>query len=155
MKKALFLLLALALMLMVAACQPPHLVDSPSADTKPSEKPAPGSGDIQLTVEEQTVSGDAESVTLTVTNASDKEYTYGAMASIEAEKDGTWEEVKPVSDLMWIAIAYVISPGQSNEETVTLKGNYGTLAPGNYRIVKEFTDPQGGSLTAYAAFTVE
>ncbi len=155
MKKVIFMLLALVLMLAAAACQPPHLADAPSGDTEPLVKPSQSSGDIQMTVKEQAVSGDVESVTLTITNASDKDYTYGAMSSIEAEKDGAWAEIKPVADLMWIEIAYVISPDQSNEEKVTIKANYGTLEPGIYRIVKTFTSEDGSNLTAYGEFAVK
>lgn len=155
MKKALFMLLALVLMLAAAACQPPHLVDAPSADTEPLVKPVQSSGDIQMAVKEQAVKGDVASVTLTITNASDKEYTYGAMSAIETQKDGAWEEVKPVADLMWIEIAYVIAPDESNEEKVTIKANYGTLEPGNYRIVKTFTSQDGSNVTAYGEFAVK
>ncbi len=155
MKKALLLLLALALMLAAAACQPPHLDNSPSGETEPPAKQTQSSGDIQMAVKEQTVQSDAESVTLTITNASDKDYTYGAMWTLEAESSGSWEEVKPIDDLMWIEIAYVISPGQTNEDELKIKDYYGTLAPGNYRIVKMFTDPEGNGITAYGPFTVK
>ncbi len=155
MKKVIFMLLALTLMLAAAACQPPNLADAPSGNTEPLVKPSQSSGDIQMTVKEQTVSGDVESVTLTITNASDKEYTYGARSAIEAEKDGAWVELKPISNLMWIEIAYMISSGQSNEEAVTIKANYGTLASGHYRVVKTFTSEDGSNLTAYGAFAVK
>ena len=69
MKKVIFMLLALVLMLAAAACQPPHLADAPSRNTEPLVKPVQSSGDIQMTVKEQTVSGDVESVALTITNA--------------------------------------------------------------------------------------
>ena len=154
MKKALYLLLALVLMLAAAACEAPKPLVSPSGETEQPEQP-PVSEDIQMSVKEQTVAGDAESITLTITNASDKDYTYGAMWTLEAEKNGVWEEVKPLDTMMWIEIAYVISPGQTNEDELTLKDDYGTLKSGNYRIVKTFTDPDGNGSTAYGAFTVK
>lgn len=161
MKKAIFLLLALVLMLAAAACQPPHLDNSPSVDAvQPSDKKQPlpdeqNGTDIQMSVKEQIVAGDAESVTLTVANVSDKDYTYGAMWALQTEKNGNWQDVKPIEDMMWIEIAYVISPGQTNEDELKINDYYGTLAPGNYRIVKTFTDTEGNGLTAYAPFTIK
>jgi hypothetical protein len=71
------------------------------------------------------------------------------------EKDGKWYVVEPKEDIFWIEIAYIIAPGETNEESVTLNEYYGTLEPGNYRIVKTFTDPNGNSLTAFGTFAVE
>lgn len=148
MKKTALLLLTIWLILAAAACSVPALEPSPyGAEQKNT--------DIQMTVDEQAVAGDAESVTLTITNTSDKEYTYGAASAIEAEQDGEWYVVEPKEELFWIAIAYIIAPGETNEEGVTLNEFYGPLEPGNYRIVKTFTDPDGSSLTAFGTFSVE
>jgi hypothetical protein len=148
MKKTVLLLLTLCLMLTAAACSTPTLEKSPyEAEQK--------STDIEMTVNEQTVAGNAESVSLTIKNASDKEYTYGAASTLEVEKDGTWYVVEPKEDIFWIEIAYIIAPGETNEESVTLNEYYGTLESGSYRIVKTFTDPDGNSLTAFGLFAVE
>lgn len=148
MKKTMLFLLTAVLMLMAAACSTPSLEKSPyEAEQK--------STDIQMTADEQTVAGDAESINLTVTNASDKEYTYGAASTIEMEKDGAWYVLEPKEELMWIEIAYIIAPGETNEESVTLNEFYGTLKAGNYRVVKTFTDTDGNGLTAFGPFTVE
>lgn len=165
MKKILCVTLALIMMLTTAACGAAQTSGSPvgSAQTlelpadepQSSQKPAQVSGDIQMTVKEQNVAGDVESVSLNIKNASDKEYSYGAMFTIEAEKNGGWEEVDPIADLMWIEIAYIIKPGETNENTITIKEHYGTLASGNYRIVKAFTSTDGNNLTAYGTFTVK
>ncbi len=147
MKKTVLFLFAAVLML-TAACSTPSMEKLPyEAEQK--------STDIQMTVDEQTVAGDAESVSLSIKNASDKEYTYGAASTIEMEKDGKWYVVEPKEELAWIEIAYIIAPGETNEESVTLNEYYGTLKAGNYRIVKTFTDADGNGLTAFGSFTVK
>ncbi len=165
MKKILYVALALIMMLTTAACgaaqtsgspvKTGQTLETPAGETQQPDKPAQNSEDIQMSVKEQNVAGDVESVSLTIKNASEIEYSYGAMLTIEAEKNGTWEEVKPVADLMWIEIAYMIKPGETNENSVTIKEHYGTLASGNYRIVKSFTSMDGNNLTAYGTFTVK
>ncbi len=164
MKKILYVTLALIMMLTTAACGAAQTTGSPvdssqtllpAGETQQPDKPVQSSEDIQMSVKEQNVAGDVESVSLTIKNASELEYSYGAMLTIEAEKNGTWEEVKPVADLMWIEIAYIIKPGETNENSVTIKEHYGTLASGNYRIVKSFTSMEGNNLTAYGTFTVK
>lgn len=148
MKKTALLLLAALLIMAAAACNVPSSEPSShDADQK--------STDIQMTADEKTVAGDAESIALTITNESDKEYTYGAASTIEMEQDGKWYVVEPKEDIFWIEIAYMIAPGETNEESVTLNKYYGTLKPGNYRIIKTFTDPDGNSLTAFGTFAVE
>ncbi len=147
-KKTILLLLAAVVMLTAAGCNTPSMEKSPYEAEQQI-------ADIQMTADEQTLAGDAESINLTIKNASDKEYTYGAASAIEMEKDGAWYVVEPKEDLMWIEIAYIIAPGETNEESVTLNEYYGTLKAGNYRIVKTFTDTDGNGFTAFGPFTVK
>lgn len=182
MKRGMLLLLVAVMMVTSAACGVTQSPVSPSGTAVPPSDPtmlpsgtavppsdsAVQSSDskmqpadegentnIQMAVKEKSVAGDAETVTVTITNASDKEYTYGAATTIETQQDGAWNVVKPIGDLMWIEIAYIIAPGESNEQSITISGNYGTLEPGNYRAVKTFTDPEGSSITVYGPFIVK
>ncbi len=155
MKKMFALMLALMLIMAAAACEAPKPVDSVPAATGQAATATQDNGDIQMTVKEQIIAGDAESIALTITNTSDKEYIYGAMFTMGSEKDGHWEVVEPISEVFWDTIAYLLNPGQSREETDWIENYYGTLASGNYRIVKVFTSEDGTNLTAYGAFTVK
>lgn len=163
MKKTVLWLLAAALML-TAACGAPQTDDAvstqntqtPSAD-EPEVTPsgAQNGADIVMAVKEQAVAGDVESVTLTIANASDKAYAYGAPWTLEAEKNGAWNVVEPLGPMVWIEILYMIAPGESHDDGLTINRFYGTLDAGQYRVVKTFTDPDGTSLTVGAAFTVQ
>ena len=155
MKKVFALMLALMLIMAAAACKAPKPVDSVPAATGQAATTTQDNGDIQMTVKEHTIAGDAESIALTINNTSDKEYIYGAMFTIETEKDGHWEAVETVSEVFWDTAAYILNPGQSREETDWIENYYGTLASGNYRIVKVFTSEDGTNLTAYGAFAVK
>lgn len=163
MKKTVLWLLALALVLTAAACGAPRsdaAVSTRNTQMPPGDEPsapsaAQSGADIQMTVKEQTVAGDAESVTLTIANASGRACTYGAPWTLEAEKDGVWVDVEPLGTMMWIEILYTIAAGESKDDELTINRFYGTLDAGQYRVVKTFTDPDGSALTVYAAFTVQ
>jgi len=161
MRKTALILLALLMSVLpvsLAACaaaQNTAVLDICQPAGEQPAKESAGDSDIQMSVKEQEVAGDVESVTLTIKNISAKDYTYGAMYALEAEQNGVWSEVTPVSDVMWIEIAYMIAAGQSAESETTLNAVYGTLKSGRYRVAKEFVDFNGNSLTAYGTFTVK
>lgn len=148
MRKVVFLLLVASLVLVAACGMSPQL--DPSSYGAEQENM-----DIQMSVVENSVVSDAESVSLAISNESDKEYTYSAASTLEVKQDGAWYVVEPKETIMWIEIAFVIQPGEIKEENVTLNEFYGTLEPGSYRIVKSFNDSDGQSLVAFSAFTVE
>ncbi len=148
MKKTALLVVA-ALLLLAAGCSVAvvSLEPSPYGSEQKSD-------DIEMTVNEQTVSTDVDTLTLTIRNQSDTEYTYGVMSQIETEIDGVWYVVPPKEEIMWIAIACILEPGGTNEESVTIKDFYGNLEKGHYRVVKTFSS-ESGSLDAFATFSVE
>jgi hypothetical protein len=123
-----------------APSQPAPAADSPRAAPA---APAP----ITLRTDRETYRSEA-TVTLTITNASDKRYTFNPCTRIvERETGGSWTEVR--EERMCTMIAHLLEP----RATRTEKTELGTLAPGRYRLVVAFSEdtPAGGAVRALSA----
>lgn len=147
--KKLRLIIYIAMLIVVAACTPTiELVPSPySADEQ--------TADISVVMAPSEIDKDAESATLVITNLSDNEYIFGAPYALEIERDGAWFVYPPKEELAWIDIAYILEPGGSNEETISIKSLYGTLESGTYRVAKTFMQLGRQEQVAFAKFTVK
>lgn len=95
-----------------------------------------------ITTEHPAYGPDVETVTVLLENRSDAVLETGAAFSLEVDlRDGDWRQLKPSSDLCWIAIAYVVQPG----ETMALQCNLlafdrSSFNNGRFRIVKSVGD---------------
>lgn len=147
--KKLRLIIYIAMLIVVAACTPNiELEPSPySADDEMAE--------ISVVMEQRDIDKNAESATLVITNLSDNEYIFGAPYTLEIERDGAWFVYPPKEELAWNDIAYILEPGGSNEETIAINSQYGTLESGTYRVVKTFMQLGENQNAAFARFTVK
>lgn len=56
--------------------------------------------------------------------------------SLEKFVDGHWNDVEQIRDVAMTAIAHTVLPGESIEHTVKWESRYGSLATGDYRLIK-------------------
>ncbi|MBD5522441.1 MAG: hypothetical protein HDR03_14665 [Lachnospiraceae bacterium] len=93
------------------------------------------------------------SVTVKITNDTDKDIECGERFYLEMqnEETGEWREVETViDDAVFNAIAYIIQKDFPYEKVIDFEWLYGKLEPGRYRIVKTVMDCRGtGDHTDY------
>ncbi len=94
------------------------------------------------------------SVTVRITNDTDKDIQCGSDFCLEMqdEKTGEWRELDEVIDNAAFTMeAYMIQKDSPYETVIDFEWLYGKLEPGRYRIVKTITDFRGtGDYTNYA-----
>lgn len=147
--KKLSLIIYIALLIVVAACSPARELE-PSPYGEDDQM-----ADISITMAQSVIDKNAESATLIITNRSEDEYIFGVPYGLETERDGAWFTYQPKEEQAWIDIAYILEPGGSNEETISINSLYGTLERGRYRVVKTFMQLGAPEGVAFAMFTVE
>ena len=98
------------------------------------------------------------SVTITITNNTEKEIECGELFYLEMQnaESGEWREQNIVIDnYAFHAVAYRIQDHSTFNQDINLEWLYGKLEPGKYRIVKEITDfKDTGDYTDYT-YTAE
>lgn len=147
--KKLRLIIYIAMLIVVAAC-------TQAVELEPSPYGAENeTADISVVMTPSEIDKNAESATLVITNLSDNEYIFGAPYALETQRDGAWFVYPPKEELAWIDIAYILEPGGSNEETISINSLYGTLESGTYRVVKTFMQLGEPEQVAFAKFTVK
>lgn len=83
-------------------------------------------------------------LTLLFENETDIEFTYGLEHVLEINLDGDWYKVPLIVEAYaYEDIGYILSGNESAELVVDWERLYGTLDPGEYRIVKEVLDVFG------------
>lgn len=75
--------------------------------------------------------------TLILENHTDNDYLYGNPFSIEKEENGNWYKLKPINELSFDLIAYILKAKDSLEIELDWKYGYGELSAGKYRIIKD------------------
>ena len=88
--------------------------------------------DVIMTIKEGTLTN--KSVTLVLTNNSDKNFQYGNPYEIEIKKDGEWHKINV--ELNFDMPAFPLSSKESKEIELDWENEYGKLANGTYRIIK-------------------
>ena len=88
--------------------------------------------DVIMTIKEGTLTN--KSVTLVLTNNSDKNFQYGNPYEIEIKKDGEWHKINV--ELNFDMPAFPLSSKESKEIELDWENGYGKLAKGTYRIIK-------------------
>ena len=86
----------------------------------------------------------ADSVTptglrLSMINDSELYFGHGAMFSIEQYLEGEWMQVPFIDDVIWIMPLFIISPKTTVDENLSWEHMHGRLQPGQYRVVRDFT----------------
>ena len=89
--------------------------------------------DVIMTIKAGTLTN--KSATLVLTNYSDKNFQYGNPYEIEIKKDGEWHKINV--KLNFDMPAFPLSSKESKEIELDWENEYGKLAEGTYRIIKE------------------
>ena len=79
-------------------------------------------------------------VAVRMTNQSDGTLSYGAYYELQKLRGEVWYTLPQTPSRYprgWIAIEYLLEPGEREEFTVLLRGIYFPLGPGRYRVVKD------------------
>ncbi|EEG78627.1 immunoglobulin-like domain-containing protein [Dethiobacter alkaliphilus] len=118
---------------------PPESIDPADLETTPYETVNNFVG-VTMTVDQETVSNTG--LTVVFENNTERECIYGEYFSLEKKINGTWYQLPVVVDgnYGFNDIGYPLPPGGSGEFTAKWEWLYGTLEPGNYRIVKDILD---------------
>ena len=159
MKKIAAFLLAVVLLLSMAACQPS---DSGGVNAKIDP-------DGMEMVMGQTYS-DHEGVSVQITNAvwdesgfvlevdwinkTSYEGIFGASYIIERKEGEEWVSCQTVDDLVFIALAYVLSPKQTREETYHVSRMFDVSKASTYRFRSNFSINDKANQTVWAEFTL-
>ncbi len=145
MKKMLFALCLMALMILTA-CGGGTVNKN---DLEPSPYNAGDfSGGVTMSASDSTFSPDTEMVGLRIINTTDKEFYFGADYTLETQIDGEWYVVPPKEEMSFIMIAYILEPKGTAEAEAALRGPYGKLSDGQYRVVKGFSSDEGSTAAA-------
>lgn len=117
---------------------------------------------VSMSVKEGTLTN--TSATVVLVNHTDKKFQYGRFYLIESKKNGNWYKIKPISEMNFPWIAYILNPYIMDEVSIIWKKAYGELPSGDYRIIKileEFNEAHPGRTNNYeeipiaAEFTIK
>lgn len=112
--------------------------------------------DIEMTIEEETITFDTERLTLRYRYVGDAvyaEYCFGCEYTLEKkEEDGSWRSIPFSENATFNSLGYLIGTESPNQATdVSLRDDFyaETLTPGEYRVVKPI-----GNITLTAEFQI-
>ena len=89
--------------------------------------------DVIMTIKDGTLTN--KSVTLVLTNNSDKNFQYGNPYEIEIKKNGEWHKIN--AELDFTLPAFHLLSKESIDIELDWENGYGKLPKGTYRIIKE------------------
>ena len=89
--------------------------------------------DVTMTIKDGTLTN--KSVTLVLTNNSDKNFQYGNPYEIEIKKNGEWHKIN--AELDFTLPAFHLLSKESIDIELDWENGYGKLPKGTYRIIKE------------------
>lgn len=94
---------------------------------------------VSMDIEEGTVT--PVGLTVIFNNITDKEYIFGQHYLLETKIDGDWYELPTIIDNYGFEdIAFILSPDDQAEWSTDWEWLYGSLEPGEYRIIKDIID---------------
>lgn len=158
MKKIIAFLLAVVMLLSLTACQP----SDPGVNAKidPNE----------MGMEMGQTHSDFDGVSVQISNAfwgedgfvlevdwinkTLHEGIFGASYIIERKEGDEWVSCQTVDDLTFIALAYVLSPKQTREETYHISRMFDVSKAGTYRFRSDFSIDDKSNQTVWAEFTL-
>lgn len=119
-----------------------------------AEQKSAASDSITAFVRENTT----DSVQLVIVNGGETKLLFGQAYGVEQmAEDGSWQALSMAvqGNVGWEDVEYSVNPQETWEETLAVGSLYGTLKPGQYRIVKHYkTEGDEQEKALYAAFTV-
>ena len=89
--------------------------------------------DVIMTVKDVTLTN--KSVTLILTNNSDRKIQYGSPYEIEIKKNGEWYKIN--AKLNFTLPLFILESKEKNEFKLSFEEGYGKLPSGTYRVIKK------------------
>ena len=89
--------------------------------------------DVIMTVKDKTLTN--KSVTLILTNNSDRKIQYGSPYEIEIKKNGEWYKINAKLD--FTLPLFILESKEKNEFKLNFEEGYGKLPSGTYRVIKK------------------
>lgn len=111
--------------------------------------------DVIMTIKDGTLTN--KSVTLVLTNNSDKKIQYGSSYEIEIKKNDEWHKIN--AELNFTLQLFILESKKKNEFELNFEDGYGKLPSGIYRVIKkidkEKEDGVFDSFYVAAEFTIK
>lgn len=111
--------------------------------------------DVMMTIKDGTLTN--KSVTLILTNNSDRKIQYGNPYEIEIKKNDEWHKIN--AELNFTLQLFILESKEKNEFKLNFEDGYGKLPPGTYRVIKkidkEKEDGVFDSFYVSAEFTIK
>lgn len=111
--------------------------------------------DVMMTIKDGTLTN--KSVTLILTNNSDRKIQYGSPYEIEIKKNDEWHKIN--TKLNFTLQLFILESKEKNEFELNFEDGYGKLPPGTYRAIKkidkEKEDGVFDSFYVAAEFTIK
>lgn len=89
--------------------------------------------DVIMTIKDGTLTN--KSVTLVLTNNSDKKIQYGSSYEIEIKKNDEWHKIN--AELNFTLQLFILESKKKNEFELNFEDGYGKLPSGTYRVIKK------------------
>lgn len=89
--------------------------------------------DVIMTIKDGTLTN--KSVTLILTNNSDRKIQYGSPYEIEIKKNDEWHKIN--SELNFTLQLFILESKEKNEFELNFEDGYGKLPSGTYRVIKK------------------
>lgn len=89
--------------------------------------------DVTMTIKDGTLTN--KSVTLILTNNSDRKIQYGSPYEIEIKKNGEWHKIN--AELNFTLQLFILESKEKNEFELNFEDGYGKLPSGTYRVIKK------------------
>ncbi len=116
------------------------------------DRGTPDLSGLKLTMKQSTYSPNSAQVKGLLQNGTDYTLTFGEASYLQQKKDGVWKDVPFNGDVAWIAIAYMLEPGKTQEVALSLD-LFSELEEGTYRLVKDVSCDIGNGRTVSAKVT--
>ncbi len=116
------------------------------------DRGTPDLSGLKLTMKKSVYSPGSSQVKGLLQNGTDYTLTFGEPSYLQRKVDGVWKDVPFNGDVAWIAIAYILEPGESKEIALSLD-LFLELEEGTYRLVKEVSCDVGNGQTVNAKVT--
>ena len=95
---------------------------------------------VKIEVQEDSIT--STSVVILITDDNKFSYGWGRAYRIQVKENGEWNEVEPISDLVFEEIAYGLNKNNQFTQKINWKKFYGELESGTYRIAKPVYDSE-------------
>jgi len=79
-----------------------------------------------------------EEITVTWTNGSEEDVFFGYPFILQVRRGNGWIDAEPVDKLLFLLPAYLLKPGESQDNTYDIGHYYGPLKAGRYRIAANY-----------------